>query len=185
LIDVTMTFLPLVKKCQGRVVNVSSIAGRLSAAAALSYNTSKFCVEGFSDGLRRSLRMYGCGVHIIEPGSFKTNITSDENIGKLLTNGWDALSPQLKDDFGPDYLQEIQNYITRIYHMEFFNRPSQVTDAITHALLGKHPQARYVVGNDAQYIFLQLVRMPEWLSDWILNLLGPLPKPAILKGKQH
>ena len=54
LIDVTMTFLPLVKKSRGRIVNTSSIGGLLSVTYNVPYNVSKFGVEGFTDALRYS-----------------------------------------------------------------------------------------------------------------------------------
>ena len=49
LIDVTMTFLPLVKMARGRVVNMSSVAGRLSHNQATTYCVSKYGVEAFTD----------------------------------------------------------------------------------------------------------------------------------------
>lgn len=52
LVDVTMTFLPLIKKCQGRIVNVSSGAGRVAHWFFANYNMSKYAVEAFSDCLR-------------------------------------------------------------------------------------------------------------------------------------
>ena len=52
LIDVTMTFLPLVKMARGRVVNTSSAAGRFSAPYLTPYTVSKYGVEAFTDGLR-------------------------------------------------------------------------------------------------------------------------------------
>jgi short-subunit dehydrogenase len=56
LIDVTMTFLPLVKKSRGRVVNVSSMAGRVSLPYAAPYSVSKFGVEAFTDNLRSAMQ---------------------------------------------------------------------------------------------------------------------------------
>jgi len=52
LIDVTMTFLPLIKKTQGRIVNTSSYAGVLSVATIPAYSVSKFGVEAFTNELR-------------------------------------------------------------------------------------------------------------------------------------
>ena len=52
LIDVTMTFLPLVKMARGRVVNTSSAAGRISVPLGIPYNVTKYGVEAFTDGLR-------------------------------------------------------------------------------------------------------------------------------------
>ena len=51
LIDVTMTFLPLVKMARGRVVNTASTAGRFSSAHWIPYCVSKYGVEAFRDGL--------------------------------------------------------------------------------------------------------------------------------------
>jgi len=51
-IDVTITFLPLVKKALGRVVNVSSLAGRFAVPLVEPYDVSKYGLEAFSDGLR-------------------------------------------------------------------------------------------------------------------------------------
>ena len=52
LIDVTMTFLPLVKKSRGRIVNTSSINGLLSVPTNVPYNVSKYGIEAFTDALR-------------------------------------------------------------------------------------------------------------------------------------
>jgi NAD(P)-dependent dehydrogenase (short-subunit alcohol dehydrogenase family) len=57
LIDVTMTFLPLIKKSRGRVVNMASIAGRVSMKRATPYCVAKYGVEAFSDGLRLAYRL--------------------------------------------------------------------------------------------------------------------------------
>jgi len=51
-IDVTLTFLPLIKSSRGRVVNTSSIAGRHVMQGIVSYCVSKYGVEAFTDGLR-------------------------------------------------------------------------------------------------------------------------------------
>ena len=52
LIDVTMTFLPLVKMARGRVVNTSSSIARMSVPYVAPYAVSKYGVEAFTDGLR-------------------------------------------------------------------------------------------------------------------------------------
>ena len=49
---VTHTFLPLVRQAQGRIVNVSSIAGKISLPGYSIYSASKFAIEGYSEGLR-------------------------------------------------------------------------------------------------------------------------------------
>jgi NAD(P)-dependent dehydrogenase (short-subunit alcohol dehydrogenase family) len=51
-VDMTMTFLPLIKQSRGRIVNMSSICGRLSVAAITPYCMSKYGIEAFTDALR-------------------------------------------------------------------------------------------------------------------------------------
>ena len=52
-VDVTTTFLPLVKREHGRIVNTASMAGRVAAQLAAPYAMSKYAVEAFSDSLRQ------------------------------------------------------------------------------------------------------------------------------------
>jgi len=52
LIDVTMTFLPLIKAAHGRVVNTSSVVGRTVLKICIPYCMTKYGVEAFTDGLR-------------------------------------------------------------------------------------------------------------------------------------
>lgn len=54
LIDVTITFLPLLKKAKGRLVNTSSVGGRISLPLFAPYCVSKYGVEAFSDSIRQA-----------------------------------------------------------------------------------------------------------------------------------
>ncbi|MGD9656634.1 MAG: SDR family NAD(P)-dependent oxidoreductase [Methylocystis sp.] len=58
----------------GRIVNMSSVAGRFAAPFLGAYNASKFGLEGMSDALRRELMVYGVDVILIEPGMIATPI---------------------------------------------------------------------------------------------------------------
>ena len=51
-VDVTSTFLPLVRKAKGRIINTSSIVGRFSKRRIAPYSISKYGIEAFSDNLR-------------------------------------------------------------------------------------------------------------------------------------
>ena len=71
---VTQAFLPALRRARGRIVNVSSIGGRVALPLVGAYNASKFGLEGLSDSLRRELRSQGVDVILIEPGGVKTPI---------------------------------------------------------------------------------------------------------------
>ena len=59
MVDVTTTFLPLVKQEHGRIVNMTSIAGRISPAGLAPYCVSKYAAEAFSDSLRHVCKNIG------------------------------------------------------------------------------------------------------------------------------
>src|SRR5215210_2593454 len=71
---VIQAFLPALRRARGRIVNVSSIGGRVGLPLVSPYNASKFGLVGLSDSLRRELRPQGVDVILIEPGGVKTPI---------------------------------------------------------------------------------------------------------------
>ncbi|XP_038645693.1 retinol dehydrogenase 7-like isoform X2 [Scyliorhinus canicula] len=139
LINVTLHFLPLVKKAKGRIVNVSSVMGRISFAGG-GYCLSKCGVESFSDSLRRDMQHFGIKVSIIEPGFFKTETTNLELIEKNLRQLWERLTPETRNHYGPEYFD---NYI-KIQRFTMLSLCStdleKVTSCMDHALTAKYPR---------------------------------------------
>lgn len=75
LIAVTQAVLPFMRaKKQGRIINMSSISGRIGFPGLSAYVASKHALEGYSESLRLELKPFGIDVTLIEPGSFQTNI---------------------------------------------------------------------------------------------------------------
>ncbi len=74
LINMTKAVLPGMRtRRSGHIINISSVAGRLSAAGTSYYAASKFAVNGLSDGLAKEVGPLGIKVTIIEPGPFRTD----------------------------------------------------------------------------------------------------------------
>src|SRR3989442_13133999 len=82
-VAVTQAFLPLPKASRGRLVNMSSVAGRGALPFLGPYAASKFGLEAISDSLRRELLPFGVKVIVIEPGTFKTAIWSKVEVMDL------------------------------------------------------------------------------------------------------
>lgn len=75
LIAVTQIVLPFMRKQgSGKILNISSISGRVGFPSISPYVASKHAVEGFSESLRLEVKPFGIDVAIIEPGSYQTNI---------------------------------------------------------------------------------------------------------------
>src|SRR2546426_8845647 len=73
-VAVTQAFLPLLKAARGRIVNISSLAGRAALPFLGPYAASKFALEALSDSLRRELWPFGIEVIVIEPGNIQSKI---------------------------------------------------------------------------------------------------------------
>jgi NAD(P)-dependent dehydrogenase (short-subunit alcohol dehydrogenase family) len=184
LIDVTMTFLPLVKATKGRVVNTASVFGRHSLAPCLPYCVSKYGVEAFTDGLRRAMYAFGVKALLIEPGLHRTHITSAANVIQHTEEAWNRTSPEIKEEFGEEFFKYATTQGVQGFDKVSSSRITDVVDAYQHALLGRFPRARYVVGTDAKYLWLPVQWLPEWLGDILMNNFDRnAPKPACLKKR--
>jgi 3-hydroxybutyrate dehydrogenase len=100
---VTKAFLPLIRKSQGRIVNVSSVLGRVADPFLGAYSITKFALEAFSDILRFEMIPFKVKVSMIEPGNFlaATNVISGkEGLNAMANETWDRLDESVKKDYG-------------------------------------------------------------------------------------
>ena len=67
-------FMSLIRQGKGRIVNISSIAGRSATPFMGPYSASKHALEALSDPLRVELRLWNIHVSLIEPGAVQTPI---------------------------------------------------------------------------------------------------------------
>ncbi|XP_055070555.2 retinol dehydrogenase 1 [Misgurnus anguillicaudatus] len=176
-IEVTLKFLPLLKKARGRVVNVASILGRLSLIGG-GYCLSKWGVEAFSDSLRRDMCHFGIRVSIIEPGFFKTQVTDLGLIEDDLKKRWNGLPAEVRRSYGDSYLQEYMKCQAFSMGILCSSDISKVTSCMVHALSARNPRTRYAAGWDAKLFWIPLSYMPTCVADFIMSLLLPFPKES-------
>ncbi|XP_053227842.1 17-beta-hydroxysteroid dehydrogenase type 6-like [Podarcis raffonei] len=178
LIDVTLHMLPLVKKARGRVVNVSSILGRLAFYGG-GYCPSKYGVEAFSDSLRRDLRPFGVKVAMVEPGYFRTNMTNIQHSISVLEQQWVRTPQEVKDSYGQTYYERWRQLFKEALITRCSTDLYLVTDCLEHALTSRHPRTRYSGGWDSQFFFVPLSYMPTALADLVLTWSWPKPAQAV------
>jgi NAD(P)-dependent dehydrogenase (short-subunit alcohol dehydrogenase family) len=166
---VTQAFLPALRQGRGRIVNVSSIGGRVALPLVGAYNTSKFALEGMSDAWRRELRRFGVDVILIEPGGVKTPIwgKSTETADALLEDG----PPEIRQLYG-ELIEGVRTRTQKIAR-ETGSDPSEVAEAIGTALTADRPRTRYLVGRDAKLRARMAKVLPDRVMDrMILRALG-------------
>jgi NAD(P)-dependent dehydrogenase (short-subunit alcohol dehydrogenase family) len=164
-IAVTQAFLPALRRARGRIVNVSSIGGRVALPLVGAYNASKFGLEGASDSLRRELRPHGVDVILIEPGGVKTPIWKKG----------EALADEITEDLPPEAERLYGRLIARVraetrkIDEELGSEPRAVAEAIATALTARRPRARYLVGNDAKQRAVAAKLLPARVMDRMIG----------------
>jgi NAD(P)-dependent dehydrogenase (short-subunit alcohol dehydrogenase family) len=160
-VAVTQQFLPALRAGRGRIVNVSSIGGRLALPLVGAYAASKFALEGISDSLRRELASQGVDVILIEPGGVKTPIwrKSTETANEIQS----ALPPEAEQLYGP-MVEALRRESTRIAE-ESGIEPRAVAEVIGKALSSARPRTRYLVGRDAKLRARMAKVMPDRMMD--------------------
>ncbi|NXL87333.1 RDH7 dehydrogenase, partial [Alectura lathami] len=102
LIEVTLKLLPLLKKAEGRVVNLINTKG-LMAFVGGGYNLSKWGMEAFSDILRREIQHFGVKVSIVEHSFFNAEEVNSDIMERDLLRLWNRLTPEIRDSYGEKY----------------------------------------------------------------------------------
>ncbi|XP_007943923.1 dehydrogenase/reductase SDR family member 9 [Orycteropus afer afer] len=166
LINVTLHMLPLVKKARGRVINVSSVGGRLAISGG-GYAPSKYAVEGFNDSLRRDMKAFGVHVSCIEPGLFQTELSDPIKVNEKKRAIWKHLSEDIKQQYGEGYIEKSLEKLRG--STSFINADlSLVVKCMDHALTSLFPKTRYTAGKDAKTFWIPLSHMPAVLQDFLL-----------------
>ena len=145
---------------EGRIINVSSILGRVAFAGTGPYSGSKFALEAMSDALRAELEEFGVDVVVIEPGPVETNFV-------------DRVDEEVPEDRTPDYesLYEIHDDAQLIGGGgPLASDPEDVATAIVEAATCSEPPARYPVGPVAEYGSYARF-LPDRIRDAIYGLL--------------
>jgi NAD(P)-dependent dehydrogenase (short-subunit alcohol dehydrogenase family) len=144
-VALTQAVLPLLRTAKGRIVNVTSVGGRVAHAFLGPYAASKFAMEAITDSLRRELRRWDIHVCAVEPGSIKTEIwrKGEETADEML----EQLGPEGRELYG-EQLQNLRKFAQRLG--ERGDPPEAVADKVEHALTASRPHTRYLIGREAK-----------------------------------
>ena len=157
LLDVTRTFLPRMRERRsGRIVNVSSVVGRVVFPGMGVYAATKFALEALSDALRMELAPFGIAVILIEPGFVKTDIgaASERQAAgfELAGTGYETLIAKTSEFVAT---QVAQNGIA----------PEKVARRIADASEAARPRARYLLPASSKALVGVMTRLPSRAAD--------------------
>jgi NAD(P)-dependent dehydrogenase (short-subunit alcohol dehydrogenase family) len=133
-VAVTQEFLPLLKAAPGRIVNISSISGRVATPFMAPYSASKFALEAISDCLRRELYPFGIDVVVIQPGIVHTPIWkkgAQRDLSLARGTPYEKVLARMRDHAASVDDRAIP--------------PARVSQAILHALTARRPPTRIPV----------------------------------------
>jgi len=146
---VTQAFLPLLRRCRGRVVNVSSIASVLVTPFHGPYSASKVTLNALSTALRLELAPLGVQVSIMIVGGVQTEIWN--KVVRLTEEATGNLSPELEAAYGARQRRALDYFMSR---GRSGMSPDAAARAIGRALTDKRAKRTYLVGRDARAYLL-------------------------------
>lgn len=174
-VAVTQALLPALLRSKGRVINISSVGGKVAMATYGAYAGAKFALEAVSDSLRREVEPLGVQVVVVEPGGVRTEIAAR---GTATANDLAArMTPEQDARYGG--LVRANNEL-----MTSGTAAGLTADAaarvIAKAVTTPRPRTRYTVGRDAALITRLTRFLPDRALDRILgaNLRRHYPKGA-------
>ncbi len=156
----TQLVLPAMRAAgRGRIINVSSIGGKMYEPLGAWYHATKFAVEGLSDSLRIELKPHGIDVAIIEPAGTQTEWGAISGESLLATSGHGPYMDQAKI---------VAAALASTDGSAMSTHPDVIADAIVHAATSPRPKTRYPVGKGARAILLLRRLLPDRVFDVVI-----------------
>jgi len=155
----TQLVLPGMRKNgYGKIINISSIGGKIYTPFGAWYHATKHALEGFSDALRFETAPFGIDVVVVEPGGIATEWgqIAVDNLRKTSAKGaYAELAGQTADR------------TEKMYSSGKLSHPSLIAKVIRQAVTARRPKTRYAAGSMAGFALF----MRRWLSDRMFDTL--------------
>ncbi|EEK73045.1 Uncharacterized oxidoreductase yusZ [Bacillus mycoides] len=158
-ISITQLVLPYMRKQKsGKIINISSISGKVGFPGLSPYVSSKYALEGWSESLRLEVKPFGIDVALLEPGSYNTNIWE---VGKQLAeNQSDTTSPY------KEYMDKIQKHINN--GNDTLGNPMDVANKIVEIAEARRTTLRYPIGKGVKFMIFAKKVLPWRLWEFLV-----------------
>ncbi len=158
-VRMTKAVLPgMLAQRRGKIVNVSSVLGRLATPFNGAYASSKFALEGLSESMRTELWPFGVHVSVVEPGLFETDFQANQ------------VKAERSQDPALAYSAYVQRYnSTHRRYEKLSSDPVKVSKVIHKIIRSRRPGFRYPVSIEARAGILGARFLPERLFRWLVS----------------
>jgi NAD(P)-dependent dehydrogenase (short-subunit alcohol dehydrogenase family) len=164
LMAVTRAVLPAMRAAgRGRIINVSSLAGRVAFPLLSAYAASKHAVEGFSESLRWELEPLGIEVCLVEPGTYRSTLFDSDGAPAAAADGPYGALNQVVERLAAEDAEKAQP-------------PEVVGKAIARLVSEPSPRFRTLIGIDARTLVTLRRMMPDRLFASGIRRLMNLPR---------
>tara|TARA_B100000242_G_C43049378_1_gene490148 strand:- start:2049 stop:2882 length:834 start_codon:yes stop_codon:yes gene_type:complete len=149
----TKKIIPLMRKQKsGKIINMSSMGGKVYTPFGAWYHATKYALEGWSDCLRIELKSFGIDVILIEPGVIKTefqDVMMDSTVERSIGTPYEKK------------LKALEKATQEMYARGIGSPPSTITKLIIKAINSHNPKRRYVGGLFAK----PMLFIKKWFGD--------------------
>jgi len=157
---------PALKGPKGRIVMISSVAGKNGNPLTPAYAASKHAIEGLSESLRRELMLFGIDVIIVAPGPVRTPIWSKGQ------QEFDMSKYQ-----NSPYLSAMQKVTAYMQHLDSIGLPPErIAEVVYDALTLPKPKVRYQIAPDPMRHLMTTVLPKRMVDKIIAKRVGLLPQ---------
>jgi len=151
-VRVMQAVIPIMRNQRnGKIVNITSVGGRIAFPFDSIYHGTKFALEGLSESIQYELEPFGIKIILIEPGAVSSNFWKNMKTAAKATESTNSPYSQIENKMSEAVNQMAQNTI----------HPSEVAKAILEAVTSDTPDFRYVVGKDGTMIIEARKNMSE------------------------
>lgn len=146
----------------GRIVNIGSIAGRITRPMSAAYDATKFALEGITDGLRGELKPFGIGVALVRPGFIRTEFG---RVADVVSDR--VLSPEGAGPYAP-YVGDFQAKRAKLRRAA--GVPDDIARLVEKALTAGKPRPHYNGPMHAKFFLFLKWLLPVRVMDWALRM---------------
>jgi len=155
----TRAFLPMIRKNEGRIINIGSSSSFFSGPALGPYAATKFALRAYTDALRMEMKFFNVFVSLVAPGPVESAIWDKAQVYK----------EKVRKNTDPELLEVYNTFLKagdKLLDKVELIPAMHVANAVLHGLIARKPKYVYLVGKNAKMAHF-ISKIPQKWSDYL------------------